>query len=1051
MPAHRNTSSCSNVFRLVLLLLAAVTWSAVAQSSAPPAVSPVTNLLQLVELLNREERVVRDVRLEATVCSASDPSVGVLVLKDASDTELVQLGAGLPKLSAGERIRIENKNCLLRRREMGVQISPAPVVDNDKIHARLSSYGGLSMSAGRHPVSLEWFSEFRENYLETTWQVLYASVQNIPDSALFHAATNEHSGQIVFLPGLQAECFEGKWERVPDFDLLKPVKSGVVTNFDVGFATRNELVAMRFRGYLDVPTNSYFTFTTRSADGSLLFIGNRNVSITTLGKTTAPEPEAAIIGEVVANPYQQGWLSVEGRVGSVAAAGKGAELLLYAERNAMRVQIADVGGGDLSVLSNAQVRVTGVGGGVFNLSGGLMLGKLSVASIRDLKPLANVLTTQASAVELQKVRQVQTLPLDEARDGRPVHIRGVVTAVGGPYDFWVSVQDETRGIFVDFHNASNNIPVDGDFYEVIGHSGVGDFAPVVLADQLVRLGKGELPEPVRPTWNALNNGSLDVQWVEFQGLVTDVRSNTLSMLLSDGQMDVQVEGVAVSSLKSLEKSVVRVRGVLFAVWNATREVRVGRILMRNASITVDIPAPANPFDAVLKTPRELLLFDAQATAFQRVKVLGQVVHADPKRVFVMNGKSGLRILPVGPVDLRAGDLLEAVGYPDISGPAPLLREAIVHKTGTASLPAARLVTGVELGRSGLDSTLVRVTGKLVGLHSEQDSLVLEMQSGTHLFLARLAGGEVYPVFQPGSRLTLNGVYVGQGRTRQSGNEIESFELHINSPADITILSKPSWWTLQRLLSVVGVLIVILMLAAFWITQLRRQVERRTRQLQHEIREREHAERQHALEAERSRIARDLHDDLGSSLTEISVLASTGRHASAGDTDHPTLFRAIANKVHGLISALDVIVWAVDPEDNSLQSLADYLSGYVGEYLSASGITCRFKIPMVFPPVMLDGRVRHDLLLAVKETLNNIVRHANATEVEFRIAVAEGVLEIVVADNGSGFDVAAVEQGNGLENLSARLAKCGGSCFVESQVGDGTTVKIRLPVPANVSQ
>lgn len=230
--------------------------------------------------------------------------------------------------------------------------------------------------------------------------------------------------------------------------------------------------------------------------------------------------------------------------------------------------------------------------------------------------------------------------------------------------------------------------------------------------------------------------------------------------------------------------------------------------------------------------------------------------------------------------------------------------------------------------------------------------------------------------------------------------------------------------------------------------MRRLVEQRTVQLQREIHERECIENQHALEAERSRIARDLHDDLGSSLTEISVLASTGQHASSGDADHPTLFRAIANKVYGLISALDVIVWAVDPEDNSLQSLADYLGGYVGEYLSASGITCRFKIPVVFPPIMLDGRIRHDLLLAVKETLNNIVRHANATEVEFGIAAAAGVLEIVVADNGSGFDAATVKYGNGLENLSARLAKCGGSCLVESHIGAGTTVKIRLPIPTN---
>src|SRR5262249_27165106 len=207
----------------------------------------------------------------------------------------------------------------------------------------------------------------------------------------------------------------------------------------------------------------------------------------------------------------------------------------------------------------------------------------------------------------------------------------------------------------------------------------------------------------------------------------------------------------------------------------------------------------------------------------------------------------------------------------------------------------------------------------------------------------------------------------------------------------------------RLLVVVGLLIVVLVITAIWITQLQRLVEQRTAQLHREIRERERVERARALEAERSRIARDLHDDLGSSLTEIGVLASAGQRSPSDVNNYPTLFRNIAGKARSLIAALDVIVWAVDPEDNSLQSVADYLSGFAGEYLSASGTACRFKIPVTFPDVTLNGRVRHGLLMAVKETLNNIVRHSDATEVVFSMGVAGDDLEIVIADNGKGFD------------------------------------------------
>jgi signal transduction histidine kinase len=527
-----------------------------------------------------------------------------------------------------------------------------------------------------------------------------------------------------------------------------------------------------------------------------------------------------------------------------------------------------------------------------------------------------------------------------------------------------------------------------------------------------------------------------------------VQSNRVSLLLPEGRLEVLMDGCHESQLKPFEKNVARIRGVLYAMWNAeTREVRVGSVMMRNATISVDAPAPGDPFDAVVKTPRELRLFDAQATAFRRVKVRGQIVYADATQIFLEDNGVGLRLLPSEKTDLHPGDLVEAVGYPDIGRTMLLLREVILRKTGAAALPKARLTKESELTQNNLDSTRISVEGKLLGLHLEQGAPVLEIQSGQHLYLARLAPGTSEQIsLRAGSRLALKGVYVERGRNQGPNTGAESFDLLVNSPADIDVLSQPSWWTLQRLLIVMGMLLVVLIFTAIWIKQLRRLVEQRTTQLQREIRERERVERQHALEAERSRIARDLHDDLGSSLTEISVLANTGQRPGTGETSHPKLFHAIAGKARSLIAALDVIVWAVDPEDNLLQSLGDYLTGYAEEFFSHTDISCRFKIPVAFPQITLDGRVRHDLLLAVKETLNNIVRHAEATEVEFCMAVAGGDLEIAIADNGKGFEGSG--DGHGLKNLSARLLKLGGVCTVESSIGGGTTVKIRLPLAAS---
>jgi signal transduction histidine kinase len=110
------------------------------------------------------------------------------------------------------------------------------------------------------------------------------------------------------------------------------------------------------------------------------------------------------------------------------------------------------------------------------------------------------------------------------------------------------------------------------------------------------------------------------------------------------------------------------------------------------------------------------------------------------------------------------------------------------------------------------------------------------------------------------------------------------------------------------------------------------------------------------------------------------------------------------------------------------------------------VACRFKIPIEFDPVTLSGQTRHHLFLAVKEALNNVVRHARATEAELRITRTNNRLEIAIADNGCGFEAGKTPRGNGLANLSARLDGLGGRCDIETEPGKGTTVKLILPLP-----
>ncbi len=1008
---------------------------------------PVVNLRELTEALDSAPQAVRDLDLDVTVCAASRPEIGVVIVEDKSGVELLEMGDVGRQFSPGERVRIRHDDCLLRRREMGVQISANPLINDDGLHSGTVAQADAGLIQGKIPLRVDWFNYWYAFGLNVAW---CRPAHTIQASNLWHAVVSS-TGITNYLPGLQAEDYEGSWDSVPDFNLLNPAKTGEVTNIDLGFRSRNEGVGIRYSGYLDVPTNGNYHFVDWSDDGSMVFLGDPQVPLISLGSGPAPDARSVrVLNPAFGRLDDRFWTVVDGSVGFVARAGRGLRFTLRTDQQVISVLLADATGLDPSELLNARVRATGAGRWAMTFGQRLVLGKLFIASVHDLAILDHPFGAGPLGLPITSVFHIQSLPASRAQQSLPVRIRGIVTgATKSSREHWMSLQDESRGIFVTLTTLTNQFPAVGELWEVEGHTAPGNFAPVVNADRITRLGEGILPEPINPTWIELLNGSQDVQWAELTGVVSGVESNTITLNMLEGSLKVEMEGNFESDLKPFLNANVRIRGVLYAVWDsATREVRVGRVMMRNSQVSVDIPAPQDPFDAVLRKPRDLLLFDPQASAYRPVKVRGQIDYVDDTQLFLEDEGANLRLLPLGIPQVHPGDFVEAVGYPDIRETQMQLHDVRLRKIGEAPLPAPLKLDASAPAREALNLDRVRVEGKLLGWHSEAGAPVLEMQSGNRFFLARIApeDSDLRPL-ATGSRLGLMGVYVEPGHRQSPSEANESFELLLNSQADITVLSRPPWWTLPRLLGLLGVLSVILAVTVIWNSQLRRLAEQRAAQLKHEISERERAEHQRVLEAERSRIARDLHDDLGSSLTEISVLAATGqlRHNSADQL--LKLFQTIGIKARSLISALDVIVWAVDPEDNSLQSLADYLSGYADDFFSHTTVTCRFKVPVSFPAVNLEGRVRHDFLMAVKESFNNVIRHASASEVEFRMALRGASLEVEIADNGKGIADPARGVGHGLKNLTARLRQMGGDCIVAARTGGGTLVTFRLPLSA----
>jgi signal transduction histidine kinase len=242
------------------------------------------------------------------------------------------------------------------------------------------------------------------------------------------------------------------------------------------------------------------------------------------------------------------------------------------------------------------------------------------------------------------------------------------------------------------------------------------------------------------------------------------------------------------------------------------------------------------------------------------------------------------------------------------------------------------------------------------------------------------------------------------------------------------------------------------LAAFsWVVVLRQRVIERTSQLETQIQERQRVERQHLIEQERTRVAQDLHDELGATLTEVSMLGSLARTASLPAESKERYLDQLTGVSRSLVTTLDEIVWAVNPKYDSVSSLASYYSLFAQRFLNLAGMACRLEVADAFPATPLDSRLRHGVFLAFRESLNNAVRHSGASEVRISMEVTENRLRIAVADNGKGFAPVDGQPGNdGVASMQQRMQKLGGHCQINSHPGTGTTVEFLLPLGPNIS-
>ena len=254
-------------------------------------------------------------------------------------------------------------------------------------------------------------------------------------------------------------------------------------------------------------------------------------------------------------------------------------------------------------------------------------------------------------------------------------------------------------------------------------------------------------------------------------------------------------------------------------------------------------------------------------------------------------------------------------------------------------------------------------------------------------------------------------------------------------ASIALAVNPYYWQTNWFIASIA---AVMAGGGVWAVR-RTTVRRLSRRLQR-VRE------EHAIERERARIAQDIHDELGANLTTIGLLADMGSRHKQDPAAVTRELNQISQTARESVAAMDAIVWALNPRNDSLDHFANYVAQFTRDFFRPTDLRTRLEIPVDLPAQPLPMETRHQLFLIVKESFNNIIRHAKASEVHVELGSNNGVLRLVIADDGKGLSRDAVGEGHdGLANLRERIERLDGKLTIGSHAGKGTKLEFVVPL------
>lgn len=204
------------------------------------------------------------------------------------------------------------------------------------------------------------------------------------------------------------------------------------------------------------------------------------------------------------------------------------------------------------------------------------------------------------------------------------------------------------------------------------------------------------------------------------------------------------------------------------------------------------------------------------------------------------------------------------------------------------------------------------------------------------------------------------------------------------------------------------------------------------------------QQQNAIDKERLRISQDMHDEIGASLTRISILSELAKNRRSNSEEALKIVNQISGIASKVVDDMGEIIWAMNPKNDSAEGFASYLRQYAANYLEQTGIEAVFNLQEDIPEIKLSSEMRRNLFLVVKEALHNVVKHSRATQVLIALHFQNQTLDLTIKDNGIGFEQPSTTYlGNGLKNMPLRIQNVGGSIQILAAKGEGVKIHIRI--------